>query len=126
MVSLRSDLDKLGLASVLAESVDMLLRDESEHDTSVYESFLLGLKALEEEKALGELLRSTFYALSQILCAVGISHMEDQDKPSPKSLMTLIKRIEDFSERRMKTRQSLEDILRHFQKQKAIPGESGG
>ena len=116
LASLRTNLDKLALASVLAEAVDLLLKEESEHDASVFEAFQLGLQAIEEEKLLNDLLKSSFFSLSHILLNVGISPINSSDKPSPKMLMELIAHIEDFSERRMKTRPMLEEILRQYAK----------
>ena len=118
LLSLRSDLDKLSLASVIAEGVDMLLKEGPEYNAAVFESIELGLRALDEEKALNDLLKSTFYALSYILNAVGISQTLQDEKPSPRKLMELIARIENFSERRMKTRPALEEILKHFRVKK--------
>ncbi|NMC63314.1 MAG: DNA repair protein RecO, partial [SAR324 cluster bacterium] len=73
---LRSDMDKLILASVLAESVDILVKEESQHDGPIYSALTLGLAAIDEASSLKDSLRAACFSLSHILAQAGISDMK--------------------------------------------------
>lgn len=112
--TLRTDIDKLILASLLCETVDLLVKEESAHDSSVYEALLLGLKALDESAGPGDSLKAAYLSLSHILAQSGISDMEKHDKASVNSFVHLLDQLEAFLEKPVRSRSAVMEVLDRF------------
>ncbi len=112
--TIRADIDKLILASMLCESVDLLVKEESAHDSSVYEALLLGLHALDESSGPGESLKAAYLSLSHILGHSGISDMEKHDRASVNSFVHILDQLEAFLEKPLRSRSAVMDVIGRF------------
>lgn len=113
---LRSDLDKFVLASSLAETVDLLVKEGLSGEEPVYDALSYGLQALEEASDMSGSLKASFLSLSHILALSGINDMESHERPSLLGYMHLIDRLESFVEKRTRTRSSVIEILDRFRR----------
>jgi DNA repair protein RecO (recombination protein O) len=108
----RDDLDKLTLASLLCETFDLLLHEESGEDSQqVFEILDLSLNAIDEASDLKGCLRAVYVALSSLTRHAGIIDLADAP-PGSKALATLLDAIERFTERRLATRSTLGPMLK--------------
>ncbi len=108
----RDDLDKLTLASLLCETFDLLLHEESGDDSQqVFEILDLSLNAIDEASDLKGCLRAVYVALSSLTRHAGIIDLADAP-PGSKALATLLDAIERFTERRLATRSTLGPMLK--------------
>lgn len=132
--ALRSDLDKLTLASLLCECFDLLVQeqevlptdrgqydgqghDEKDADSAgdpaaaeTFELFELALRALDEAATTREGLRATFIALASLAQRGGLLDTTTLN-PSRKGLEILLQTIESFCERRLLTRTALQPLF---------------
>jgi DNA repair protein RecO len=106
--NLRSDLDKLGAASCLAESYDLLLAERIDNDTECYNNLSNGLQAIEHASSLNEILRYCFISLSNFLSLSGLLDDSKGKKPSARALAQLLNQIEHCAGRKLYTRESIE------------------
>ncbi len=108
----RDDLDKLTLASLLCETFDLLLHEESgDNSQQVFEILDLSLNAIDEASDLKGCLRAVYVALSSLTRHAGIIDLADAP-PGSKALATLLDAIERFTERRLATRSTLGPMLK--------------
>jgi hypothetical protein len=138
--AIRSDLDKLTLASLLCESFDLIVQEHEilQHDRGQYdggssddrdseaggdpasaesfELFELALRALDEAATVREGLRATFIALASLVHRGGLLDTT-QLSPGRRSLETLLHTIETFCERRLLTRSSLQPLFERAQRE---------
>lgn len=113
--AIRLCLDRVCLASLLVEATDALLPEhELEHsldEEEVYSTLSVGLKALEEAGTIGEKLKATFYTLVGIVKESG--HLpEGITAATPRSLRQLMEIVENHRGRALRSRESIEQILR--------------
>lgn len=116
--NLRFNMDKLVLSSVLAETVDLLVKEGSQHDAPIYNALVLGLQAIDESTHLGETLRAAYLSFSHILGHAGINDMKEHQHPSTVSFLHLIEHLESFVEKRLKTKYAFLDLIEQFKKEK--------
>lgn len=108
----RNDLDKLTLASLLCETFDLLLHEESGDDSQqVFEILDLSLNAIDEAPDLKGSLRAVYVALSSLTRHAGIIDLAEAPAGS-KALTTLLDAVERFTERRLATRSALGPMLK--------------
>lgn len=108
----RDDLDKLTLASLLCETFDLLLHEESGDDSQqVFEILDLSLNAIDEATDLKGSLRAVYVALASLTRHAGIIDLADAP-PGSKALTTLLDAVERFTERRLATRSTLGPMLK--------------
>lgn len=109
--TVRHDLDKLTLASMLCEVFDLLLHEESGDDSrEVFEILDLSLNAIDEASDLKGSLRAVYVALSSLARHAGIIDLADAP-PGSKALATLLDAVERFTERRLATRSALAPMM---------------
>lgn len=108
----RTDLDKLTLASVLCEAFDVILQ-EDDHDGSAqsFEVLDLALNAIDESHDLRTSLRATFVALSTLARQAGIVDLTDLP-PGSRALHGVLDALERFTERRLVTTEALKPLVR--------------
>lgn len=111
LVRLRSDLDKLTLASLICEAFDLILQENTGEDSSeTFEILDLSLNAIDEAADLKTSLRATFVALATIAKKEGIMDLT-ATTPGNKGLSAILDAIERFCERKLITRSSLQPIV---------------
>src|SRR5262245_38030745 len=66
--SVRTDLDKLSLSSLICEAFDLLIKEGAGDNESVFNTLNLSLEAVEEAKDLREALKASYFSLSNLLC----------------------------------------------------------
>jgi DNA repair protein RecO len=113
---LREDLDKLNLASMLCESVDLLTSDGHVEKTELFAILQLGLRAVEEAPDLKNQLRAAYLALQQILLVTGFGGGTQHASPSVHALLELMAEVEAIPSRPLKTRDAVMGSLRSFRK----------
>jgi len=116
LIKLRGDLDKLTLASLLCESFDLVIQEHSgESSRELFEVLDLALNAIEEASELRTSLRASVVALGSLVTIEGIANLTSHP-PGSRMLNAALDGIENFSERRLLTRTSLEPILSRLNK----------
>lgn len=109
---IRDNLDKLTLASLLCETFDLLLHEQSGDDLrEVFEILDLSLNAIDEATDLKGSLRAVYVALASLTRHAGIIDLAEAP-PGSKALATLLDAIERFTERRLATRSALDPMLK--------------
>lgn len=112
LMRLRSDLDKLTLASVVCESFDVITREnDGIASNKLFEVLDLSLNAIDEATDLGISLRASYIALTALGSNAGITDMT-ATAPSTKQLLIVLAAIEKFSGRPLNTRNALGDVLK--------------
>ena len=108
----RADLDKLTLASLLCETFDLILQEESADDSrEVFEILDLSLNAIDEAPDLKGSLRAVYVALASLTKHAGILDLSE-GQPGSKGLSILLDAIERFTERKLATRSTLGPMLK--------------
>jgi recombinational DNA repair protein (RecF pathway) len=112
LVKLRANLDKLTLASLLCESFDVVLQEDTGEDSSeVFEILDLSLNAIDESTELRIALRATLVALTSLTKREGIIDLSNHP-PGSRALNAILDSIERFSERKLMTRSTLAQIMK--------------
>jgi len=112
LVKLRGDLDKLTLASLLCESFDLVIQENTgQAHGELFEVLDLALNAIEEATQLRPSLRATTVALRSLVTIEGIADLSSQP-PGSRMLYSALNAIEHFAERRLVTRSSVEMVIR--------------
>jgi DNA repair protein RecO (recombination protein O) len=109
---LRESLSKLSCASVLAESVDLLV-PEAHGDNShgaVFELLLSGLTQINDAKETKQDLRFLYMSLISLLHTSGYHDPSQELKPSLHALRSVINQIERSAEKKLKSKEALELI----------------
>ncbi len=116
---LRSDLDRFIISSCIVEAFDNLTHENDEHEAQeIYETLGLSLRAIEEAQDVKEMLRSLYFAVSNLLRCLGFAAVDTSKAPSIKNLELLLDAIELHSDKELKSKTSLKDVLEQV-KQKA-------
>lgn len=116
LIKLRGDLDKLTLASLLCESFDLVIQEHSgESRRELFEVLDLALNAIEEAGEVRTSLRASVVALGSLVTLEGIANLSSHP-PGSRMLNATLDAIENFSERRLLTRPSVEPILNRLSK----------
>jgi hypothetical protein len=114
LVKLRSDLDKLTLASLLCEAFDLVLQENTGEDSSeIFEILDLSLNAIDEAAELKTALRATLLGIVSITKKEGIIDLSTS-APGSRTLSIALESIERFCERKLLTRSSVEPIVRRL------------
>lgn len=112
LVKLRANLDKLTLASLLCESFDLVLQENTGEDSSeVFEILDLSLNAIDEASDLRTALRATLVALVSLCKREGLVDLSAHP-PGTRTLNASLDAIERFSEKRLMTRSALEPVIK--------------
>jgi DNA repair protein RecO len=107
LISLRENLDKITLASLLCEVFDLVIPDgETAGSQNLFEILDLSLNALCEAESTREGLKATHIALSNLLLLSGIGDISELPAGT-KALAKAIDIIENFAQRRLATRGAL-------------------
>jgi recombinational DNA repair protein (RecF pathway) len=111
LVRVRGDLDKLTLASLLCESFDLVLQENSGEDASeVFEVLDLSLNAIDESSDVRTALRASLVALITLTRREGIIDLSSHP-PGSRALHAALSSIERFSERKLATRSSIDELI---------------
>ena len=111
LVKLRGDLDKLTLASLLCESFDLVLQENTGEDSNeIFEILDLSLNAIDEASEVRASLRATLLAITSLTKREGIIDLSTHPAGSH-SLYAALGAIERFSERRLMTRSLVEELV---------------
>ena len=108
---LRTDLDKLRIASLLCECFDRLVNEEPEHDGESHHLLTLSLEAIEECTAIQDMLRAAFTSVSALLRMAGFLGAEPEFLPTSNNFRTLVQRIEEVTERALLTKGAFLEVL---------------
>jgi DNA repair protein RecO len=110
--TVRGDLDKLTLASLLCETFDRIVQEESADDSrQIFEVLDLSLNAIDEAVDLKGSLRAVCVALASLTKHAGIADLSDHP-PGSRALMAALDAIERFTERKLATRSTLEPMFK--------------
>jgi recombinational DNA repair protein (RecF pathway) len=111
LIKVRSDLDKLTLASLLCETFDLIVQENTGEDSSkLFEILDLALNAIDEATELRTSLRASLVALISVAKMEGIIDLTSS-APGSRALSTVLDAIERFSEKKLLTRSSLDPLL---------------
>jgi DNA repair protein RecO len=113
LTGIRSDLDKLTLASVLCECFDLVIQEEAALIGSaerLFEVLDLALNAIDESEGIKSSLRGLVVALSSLIKAEGIGDLSNE-LPGSRMLNKALDLIESFAERRLISRTGVWEIL---------------
>lgn len=117
LIRLRGDLDKLTLASLLCESFDLVLQEDSgSGQAQLFEVLDLALNAIEEAGDLRTSLRASVVALHSLVGREGIADLSTHT-PGSRMLKSILDAIEDFTERRLLTRSAVASLVERLAKQ---------
>jgi hypothetical protein len=111
-MKVRSDLDKLALASLLCEGFDLIIQeDQALHGQSVlFEVLDLALNAIDEATETRQSLRAATLALSSLAKHEGIIDLSAH-QPGSRLLNAALDSIERFAERKLMTRATVNQII---------------
>lgn len=116
LVKVRTNLDKLTLASLLCESFDVVLQENTGEDSSdIFEVLDLALNAVDEADELKVALRATVVALTSLTKREGIIDLTTLSAGS-RALNANLDAIERFSEKRLMTRSALAQMVERASK----------
>ncbi len=108
---LRTNLDKLTLASLLCECFDLVIQENTGEDsTRLFELLDLALNAIDEASDVKTMLRATLVALVSLTQAEGIIDLSERP-PGSAVLNATLNAIERFCERKLLTRSSVNAIV---------------
>jgi DNA repair protein RecO len=108
---LRTNLDKLTLASLLCECFELVIQENTGEDsTRLFELLDLSLNAIDEALDVKTMLRATLVALVSLTQAEGIIDLS-QHPPGSAVLNATLNAIERFCERKLLTRSSVNMII---------------
>lgn len=108
---LREKLSKFATASFVCESVDFLVPDDAGTCRELYQALILGLRAISESHSTKDELRSAYLSVGSLLEAIGYGY-DKQRQPGVHSLHALMSRIEELAERKLSTRNAIEDLMK--------------
>jgi DNA repair protein RecO len=116
LIKLRDDLDKLTLASLLCESFDLVIQEDSgAGHAQLFEVLDLALNAIEEAPDLRPSLRAAVVALQSLVSQEGIADLSAYP-PGSRMLNGVLDAIENFTERRLLTRTSVTALISRLTK----------
>ncbi|MFO0415800.1 MAG: DNA repair protein RecO [Pseudomonadota bacterium] len=119
LTRVREDLDKLTLASLLCESFDLVLQENTgESSAEIFEVLDLALNAIDESLELKTSFRATLVALTELTKREGISDLTKYP-PGSGVLRAALDAIERFTERRLLTRESIEALINRLRSKEA-------
>ncbi len=108
---LRSNLDKLTLASLVCESFELVVQENTGEDsTKLFEILDLSLNAIDEASEVKTMLRATLVALVSLTQAEGIVDLSEHP-PGSAVLNATLNAIERFCERKLLTRSTVNEII---------------
>jgi DNA repair protein RecO (recombination protein O) len=111
--TMRADLDRYISASVLCETADYLVPEGVEPDSSAsYTTVIDGLQAIEEAADSREALRAVYLAVANLLSIAGFLDQTLAQTPSANFLRRLLDNVEEITERKLQSRESLEQIIK--------------
>ena len=108
---IRSDLNKLTAATLLAESFEALVHEEEGPGTWPLSLLLAGLQGIESSQQAQTILRSTYLCLSHLLIRAGFKDSSSIGTPSSKKLTSIIDEIEFYSERQLMCKRMMQDLI---------------
>jgi DNA repair protein RecO (recombination protein O) len=112
LTKVRSNLDKLTLASLLSEAYDLVI---PEHDMQscrqLFEVLDLSLNAVDEAPDLATALRATYIAIVNLGSIAGFIDLSDVP-PSSHNLERALNAIEQFAQRSLATRNPLRGVIK--------------
>lgn len=116
LMKMRTNLDKLTLASLLCESFDLVLQENTGEDSSdIFEVLDLALNAIDEADEIRVALRATVVALTSLTKREGIIDLSSLTTGS-RALNANLDAIERFSEKRLMTRSALAQMIERASK----------
>jgi hypothetical protein len=108
---LRSNLDKLTLASLVCECFELVVQENTGEDsTKLFEILDLSLNAIDEASEVKTMLRATLVALVSLTQAEGIVDLSEHP-PGSAVLNATLNAIERFCERKLLTRSTVNEII---------------
>lgn len=120
-LDIRRSLDKLAIASLILESFDHLIpesrpQDDCDDSEDYFNCLQLGLEALNNSSELKESLKSAFLSIDFALERSGYGSFSQEHQPSSKSLMLLIEKVEQVTERELLSKRTIIELIRSLQK----------
>lgn len=110
--SMRNDIERYIAAAVLCEAADHLLPEGVEPEgPASYITVVDGLQAIEDAATTKEALRALYLAVANLLSIAGFLDQTLTQTPSAQFLRRLLDNVEQVTERKLQSRESLEQIL---------------
>jgi DNA repair protein RecO (recombination protein O) len=118
-IQLRQDFEKMVAGSYLLEACDLTLKEETGNEEILYTTLIKSLSAIDKAISTRVVLRISCAFTASLLEQCGIhENLELKNRPSSaRELVSLMSRIEEFSERPLKTRQALIDLAKSLRGQ---------
>lgn len=111
LTKVRTDLDKLSLVSLILEAFEfVVIEGDSSGAQELFELLDLSLNAVDEADSVNTSLRATCIAISKLVSVAGIYDGE-QIAPSRNVLYAMLRAIEEFTGRKLKSREMVEDVV---------------
>ena len=111
---LREDLDKLTSATLICESADLLIPEESLEDESIFYTLREGLSQIHTAKDIRTILRATHKSLASLLINTG--YLDEAPPPSRNNITHLISTIENNIERKILSKEAFFSTLSQLKK----------
>ena len=105
--SIRADLDKFNIASLVCECFDFLTHEGSEENSEVYDMLALTLEGVANSQDSKETLRAGFLGIATLLKHSGYLPTQDLPPPSANAMFRLLDQIEIVAERKILSREGL-------------------
>lgn len=118
---LRENLDKMVMAGLVCEAFDALSFEDSTDSAEIFSILQLALEAISNANSTKESGRACYLALAELLRISGFRDAGNQLQPSAKNLLSLVKHIEQVSNREMRSRDALQDILVRVLTEQNVP-----
>lgn len=109
--NIRTDLNKLMIGSLIAESFDYLTPEHQPLKSDIFDSLMMGLKALNEAVTLKEMLRVAHISLATLVQTSGFGLPENTFAPSLKNFLQVISTIEDQLQNHLKSFVMLKETI---------------
>lgn len=108
---IREDFSSLALASLVCEATHHMVPERTEEEIEIYYCVVNAISTINEQLPLKDKLKDLFKALAALLHYQGIGIEKDLRSPSLNHLINLLDRIEEYSEKQLKTRNEIDGIL---------------
>jgi DNA repair protein RecO (recombination protein O) len=112
LLGIRSSLSRYTIAQIIIESSLNLINQHDLSGAKMYEVFLEVLHTIDREEQLKDQLKATHIYLVELACQAGYIDRNNPPKCSKNGLLLTLDIIEQVSEKKLKTRAELEQLMR--------------
>lgn len=112
--NLRQDLNKLSIATLLCESIDLIVPEDNVENEDLHQTFYLGLQAIDEAADVKSALRACFFCLATTMRMLGMLD-EKPTAASSKNLLALLNTIETYACRELLSKEGVQMVIRSLE-----------